>query len=134
LRARAAGCGLSAPHIGVAITNLRNGEGTNETTGKKTFNTDVEIRAEPSDGVVRSNLWEKSMSDKELNTPMNREQLNTPRELTSEELDIVTGGATIGSGPQDGNNQGENNQVCTTSVGREQSAPSVSEIIVTQQL
>jgi hypothetical protein len=36
--------------------NLRNSEGTNETTGKKTFNTDVEIRAEPSDGVVRSNL------------------------------------------------------------------------------
>jgi hypothetical protein len=32
------------------------------------------------------------MSDKELNTPMNREQLNTPRELTAEELDMVFGG------------------------------------------
>ena len=34
------------------------------------------------------------MSDKELNKPMNHEQLNTRRELTSEELDIVTGGAS----------------------------------------
>jgi hypothetical protein len=76
------------------------------------------------------------MSHKELNKPMNREQLDTPRELTVEELDIVTGGAQfIGSaGPphtpppppsyvpappvhvnsEDGNNQGENNQDCTT--------------------
>jgi hypothetical protein len=32
------------------------------------------------------------MSDKDLNTPRNREQLNTPRELTAKELDMVCGG------------------------------------------
>jgi hypothetical protein len=87
------------------LFNLRNGEGTNETTGKKTFNTDVGIRAETGDGVVRSNLWEKSMSDKELITTMNREQLNTPRILTAEELDMVFGGLNLatctGEGPED---------------------------------
>jgi hypothetical protein len=68
------------------------------------------------------------MSDKELNTPMNREQFETPRELTSEELDIVTGGGGVGGGrmppppptvrvnPEDGNNQGENNQGTTSVV------------------
>jgi hypothetical protein len=100
-------------------------------TGKKTFNTVVEIRAETGDGVVRSNLWENSMSDKELNT------LNTPRELTAEELELVVGGVIymyLGAGagkasgyPEDGNNQDGNNQG-TTSVNREQSAPSISEI------
>jgi lactobin A/cerein 7B family class IIb bacteriocin len=84
------------------------------------------------------------MCVKELNTPMNHEQLKTPRELTSEELEMVVGGAgTIGSGtlgagagkavfnPEDGNNQDGNSQGYTTSIGREQSAPSVSEIVKT---
>jgi hypothetical protein len=32
------------------------------------------------------------MSDKDLNAPMNREQFETPRELTAEELELVGGG------------------------------------------
>jgi hypothetical protein len=32
------------------------------------------------------------MNDKELNKPMNHEQLSTPRALTAEELDMVSGG------------------------------------------
>jgi hypothetical protein len=48
---------------------------------------------------VRTNLLEKSMTNKELNKPMNREQLNTPAaspvELTEEQLDQVTGGGAV---------------------------------------
>jgi hypothetical protein len=43
------------------------------------------------------------MIDKELNTPMKREQLNTPRELTAEELDMVFGGAIMKFVLQEGN-------------------------------
>ena len=98
------------------------------TTGKKTFNTDVEIRAETGDGVVRSNLWEKSMSDKELNTPMNREQLNTPRELTAEELDMVFGGANTVTEGQDDSQGDEQLRVVRVASNRETSAPSINEI------
>jgi hypothetical protein len=44
------------------------------------------------------------MSDKELNTPMNHEQLNTPRELTAKELDMVFGGTVTDLSEQNKDN------------------------------
>jgi hypothetical protein len=72
------------------------------------------------------------MSDKELNKPMSHEQLNTPRELTAKELDMVFGGAAYLKydqipPPSNGEAYGEARKDL---VGREQSAPSVSQIIL----